>query len=723
MTGNLEEEGLVVPENIAGPFLGERRLGGWSFRHDGGAQSASVVFYEGGGCTVFTVNGTHHVRERRMFARPLSVCQVACGRHITTFDVQLPAAGAATFFLTKVTLRWQVTDYERVVVNRLSSVERDLGEEIVHRLREVSERFSVRDAQEANQAIRADIRAGRWRDLGSEVGLTAELFVGVGTDEVILSQVAEARTDEGEEQRVARRFAAYSRLAGGSASDRLAYLMASGTKEDVNDVIKMMREDDTQGRSDTRDFFIRMLEQDRITSPELEAHLRSLILTGQSTDPQYQALAERALPPATPPPRLSLPAAPSGNGTGSATASGTRGGAGGAEPQWPRTGGAGRGPAREGRVWNDGSWVDEYEGGLANGGAGDRGATGSDATSGGGGQRGSRPPRDLWADDDSPGDGSGWNDSSAGGRSYEGGSGRVRAGGDGADGGRTGRRDRGDREWDDQERDDWSRPDRSWRDRSRHDGSHRDGSPGDTGGRSRDDGSRDGRGGDDRNQRSGDSWSRGGRDDESWTDGGAGRGDSTRRGAMDDDGGWDRSREGRSHRAGSPPDGFRDDRGRDGLSRDDRGRDDRGRDDRSWSDRSQEDRPPGDRSRQEPRQGDGRSAGGSGDERTRSDRPRGDRSRPDRSRTEPGWDDRSDGDRSRGDRSGDDRGRDYRSGAERPRADRSREDWDRDDRSRSSRADRSRDAEPRDAEPRPSGGGRGRSSDYWSVSDGEEGRG
>ncbi|MCM2388838.1 hypothetical protein [Streptomyces albipurpureus] len=710
MTGNPEEEGLVVPENIAGPFLGERRLSGWSFRHDGGAQSASVVFYEGGGCTVFTVNGTHHVRERRMFARPLSVCQVACGRHITSFEVQLPAAGAATFFLTKVTLRWQVTDYERVVVNRLSSVERDLGEEIVHRLREVSERFSVRDAQEANQAIRADIRAGRWRNLGSDVGLTAELFVGVGTDEVILSQVAEARTDEGEEQRVARRFAAYSRLAGGSASDRLAYLMASGTKDDVNDVIKMMREDDSQGRSDTRDFFIRMLEQDRITSPELEAHLRSLILTGQSADPQYQALAERALPPASPPPRLSLPAAPSGHGAGSAAASGTRDAAGGSEQDWPGTGsGSGRGQAREGRVWNDGSWVDEYEGGLAAGGAGARRASGSDSApeSSGRGQGRSRPPRDLWADEDSPGDEPGRGGSSAGGQSRHGRSGDGRSGDDrvGA-GGRSGPgRDAGEREWDDQEREDRSPPDwpgegRHYRDREERATSNRfdHGAP---------------RRAQAQNERGGDSWSRDERDGASWTNGDPARSDSVRREATDGGGEWDRPPSGRSYQ--------------DGL-RDERGGDERSRGHRPRADRSRTDPPDGDR-RWDDRSGNGRSG---------AERPRADRPSTDRPRTESGWDDRPHGGRSRDDRGRDnwsrddrgrdDRGRDYPSGG-----DRSHDDGDRDERYRSARADRYRDAEPRDADPRQSGGrqsdprrseGRqGRGSDYWSVSDGEEGRG
>lgn len=332
MTGNWEER-PVVPENIAGPFLRDLPIEG-RFRHQGGAQAASVVFYDGGGCTVHTTNGIEEVRARRWRAKPTSVCLVACGRHVTTFEVQLPAAGAATFFRTKITLRWRVTDYERVVSHRLLSVERDLGPEILNRLQDVSGRHSVTDAQRANQEVRADINAGRWATLGADVGLSCDLFVDFGTDQVHLDQVAEQRSDLAEEGRVARRFASFSRLAGGSAGDRLGYLMASGTKDDVSGVIHMMREDEAQGRSETRDFFLRMLEQDRITSPELEAHLRRLILPGErGPDSPYAAIAQGAAPPSyrelPPPPSLPSPPPPAPDG-----------------------------PA-QGRVWNDGAWVDE----------------------------------------------------------------------------------------------------------------------------------------------------------------------------------------------------------------------------------------------------------------------------------------------------------------------------------------------------------------------------
>ncbi|MEU5399630.1 hypothetical protein ABZ348_10055 [Streptomyces sp. NPDC005963] len=731
--GHPGDNGRRLPESIPGPFLSERPFPGRGFRHDGGAQAASVVFYEGGGCTVFTVNGPHEVRERRFWARPLSVCYVACGRHITSFDVRLPAAGAATFFVTKITLRWKVTDYERVAVNQLSSVERDLGEEIVDRLREVSERYPVREAQQANTAIRADIRAGRWRDLGAEVGLSAELFVDVGTDEVIIGQVHEARTDEGEEQRVGRRFAAYSKLAAGSASDRLAYLMASGTKQDVKGVITMMQEDDAQGRSDTRDFFLRMLEQDRITSPELEAHLRSLILPGQrSPDPQYEALAERALPP-SPPPRLSLPPGSSGGGGAQPPRGGSR-----EEPPWP---GADTGPRsgqpREGRVWNDGSWVDE------------------DRAAGAGGRGGSsrRPERDLWDDDDAPraqlyADEPRAGRSSAGGRSGEDDSSRRRPHGGRSDderasdrpgpdrgsrrrsadardsdsgsadrwsssgSSRSARSERGrsdDQGWQDPPRGDRDRAGGRDRDRDRESGRDRDRDRDDSGwdrgdrpggGRDTRDGSR--RQGEPRPadaRREGSDGSEGGRGGRS--DGGGPDRGRTRHGSS-----WDDEERDRSGAAGSAGGRGREDRTRDGVGRD-AGR----RDDRSW------DAPEG-------RSGTRRSTvDGHGDGRTGLDRrgdgpSRDDRRWNDGDATRDGHtedrrtEDRHAGDSRAGDeRYGDDQRRDDRYGGDRYRSDRPRDDRYRDD--------RYRDEPPRRGEDRRER----RGDDYWSVSDDEGGRG
>ncbi|MEU1516575.1 hypothetical protein ABZ490_31285 [Streptomyces sp. NPDC005811] len=304
MIENGQPEAGGLPEHIAGPYLRERALQGARFRHTS-AEIASVVYYEGGGCSLVTSRGTEQLVPRRFYARPVSVCEIARGRHTTVFSLDLPAADAASCFRTKVTLRWEVTDFQLVAEKRLSSIERDLGPEIVSRLRQVSGRFAVEDAQRANQAILAETEAGRWADLGADAGLLTRMFVEVSTDQIRLDQVAEARKQTAQQEEVARKFAACSRLTTGSAEDRLTYLMAVGGKEDVADVIAMMREDEAQGRRETQEFFLRMLQQGRITSPELEGFLRTRVLAsmapGGFTPPAVPGPAVPA--PFVPPPR------------------------------------------------------------------------------------------------------------------------------------------------------------------------------------------------------------------------------------------------------------------------------------------------------------------------------------------------------------------------------------------------------------------------------------
>ncbi|MFI9564852.1 hypothetical protein [Streptomyces rishiriensis] len=301
MTDNRQPEAAGLPDAITGPYLRERALQGSKFQHVS-SEIASIVHYDGGGCSLVTSGGTEQLVPRRSWwARPVSVCEIARGRHTTVFTVALPAANGATYFRTKVTLRWEVTDYRRVAEVRLTSIERDLGPEIVSRLRRVSGRFAVEDVQRANHAILAETESGRWTDLGADVGLRTSLFVEVDTDELRIGQVAEERKQAAEAESVARRFEEFSHLPTGTAEERLKYLMAMGNREEVAEVIAMMREDEAQGRRETREFFLRMLGQGRITSPELEAFLRTKVLGSMAQGGGFTPPAVAA--PYTPPPR------------------------------------------------------------------------------------------------------------------------------------------------------------------------------------------------------------------------------------------------------------------------------------------------------------------------------------------------------------------------------------------------------------------------------------
>ncbi|MEU4872246.1 hypothetical protein [Streptomyces sp. NPDC021608] len=310
MTAGQEEE-LVVQENLAGPFLRERLVQGRGFKH-WGAQVASVLYYQDGGHSVITARGADHRDRLSRWSRPSSVCEVACGRHTTSFALELPAHGSATFFETRVKLRWEVTDYLLVVEKRLFSVENDLGPEIVDRLQGVTTRYSVDQAHEANQAVRLDIEAGRWADLGQEVGLRTKVFIEVGTDRTQIGFVRQTREDEAEAQRVTARFRGFAAIAHGTDAEKYAYLMASGSSAEVGRLVKMMMESQAEEQRANREFLVRMAHEGRVNTPELDAYVRRVVLPGHAAGQQaLPALEPRAaLPPAPVAPAAAPAAAP-----------------------------------------------------------------------------------------------------------------------------------------------------------------------------------------------------------------------------------------------------------------------------------------------------------------------------------------------------------------------------------------------------------------------------
>ncbi|MEW2101102.1 hypothetical protein AB0900_10325 [Streptomyces cellulosae] len=301
---------MTLPDNPAGPFLRERAVQGRSFKHYG-AQVASVLYYQDGGHSVITARGADHRDRLSRWSRPTSVCEVACGRHTTTFTLKLPAHGAATFFDTRVTLRWEVVDYRLVVEKRLFSVENDLGPEIVNRLQGVTARYSVDQAHEANQAVQRDIKAGHWAGLGREVGLRTDVFVEVGTDRTQIAFVNRTRRDEAEMQRVTARFRGFAAIAHGTDAEKYAYLMASGDSAEVGRLVKMMLESQAEDQRANREFLIRMAHEGRINTPELDAYIRQMVLPGQGTAqlPSSGFEPRTALPP---PPVAQAPAASAG---------------------------------------------------------------------------------------------------------------------------------------------------------------------------------------------------------------------------------------------------------------------------------------------------------------------------------------------------------------------------------------------------------------------------
>lgn len=305
---NTDRRELILPEQLKGPFQTEYDPAG-EFRHPG-AQLTSVLFYRSGGYSVVSAMGTEHFG-KRFGAKPYTVIEVARGRHTTSFELELPAAGGAAFFRAQVDVQWIVIDNFRVVDQRLVDVADVLGPQIKKRLHQVSERFAVNDAQRANHAVNNELEAGEWRDLGTDVGLQTKVFVRIAVDDKVVRQ-AELDRDLRWEQHEAKVKQETARLKERHQSELLTLrmeffraMMAGGQGAQIN---YMLAQDDANAgaflealrqekRSDQAEMLDRVMQwvsEGVIQSPDIERQVRRMLLNGGGVpDEPRRELPER----------------------------------------------------------------------------------------------------------------------------------------------------------------------------------------------------------------------------------------------------------------------------------------------------------------------------------------------------------------------------------------------------------------------------------------------
>ncbi|MFJ1706543.1 hypothetical protein [Kitasatospora sp. NPDC088346] len=294
---NTERRELALPEELRGPFQGEYDPAG-EFRHPG-SQLTSVLFYRSGGYSVVSAMGTEHF-DRRWGAKPYTVIEVARGRHTTSFELDLPASGGASFFRAQVDVQWTVVDNFRVVEQRVVDVAEVLGPQIKQRLHKVSERFAVDDAQRANQAVNAELEAGAWRSLGAEEGLQTRVYVRIAVDAKAVEQADKYR-DLRWEQREAEVRQETARLQERHQSELLALrmdffraMMEGGQGSQINYMLaqdpanagaflEALRQEGRGDRAGMLDRVMQWVSEGVIQSPDIERQVRRMLLSGGRT--------------------------------------------------------------------------------------------------------------------------------------------------------------------------------------------------------------------------------------------------------------------------------------------------------------------------------------------------------------------------------------------------------------------------------------------------------
>ncbi|MFJ6694655.1 hypothetical protein ACIQM4_01080 [Streptomyces sp. NPDC091272] len=276
-----QPEGPLVAE-YAPPY--ERRSG----------QVAAVMLYKNGGHSVIWPDHREDVRKPWLgLTSPYTVFEVLLGVHVTEFDLRLPANGDSAFFDAKARVRWEVEDPLLVVRQNVWDVAELVRDELLAGLRNVSRRFRLTDSHRADDAVKAEVEAGRI-NLGRDLGLTTRVHVFIdlsdevkkrvqATDDIILTMDTDAAEAERERIKAVRKREAIREQAAelqrflrqGDVAE-IAYQMAANPDKQW-EIREAIRRERREGQADFIGLFHKLLDTGNLERHDIGEHMYEVL--------------------------------------------------------------------------------------------------------------------------------------------------------------------------------------------------------------------------------------------------------------------------------------------------------------------------------------------------------------------------------------------------------------------------------------------------------------
>ncbi|MFD3511624.1 hypothetical protein [Streptomyces sp. NPDC058657] len=275
-------------QGLRGPLLGEysppyvRRT----------SQVAAVMLYNNGGYSVLWPDHREDVN-KPWVGRPYSIVEIQLGVHVTSFDLRLPAAGDAAFFDATARVHWEVVDPRLVVRRNLRDVGELLHDELLAGLRSVSRRFRLTESHRADEAVRAEVEAGRIA-LGQDLGLSTRVHVFIDLSDDVKTRVQEKDTltidmenddvrAESERRKNARKHEAIRAeakvlqeiLSRGEESE-IAYYMATNPDKQW-EIRQAIREERREGQADFIGLFHKLLDTGNLERHDIGDHMYEVL--------------------------------------------------------------------------------------------------------------------------------------------------------------------------------------------------------------------------------------------------------------------------------------------------------------------------------------------------------------------------------------------------------------------------------------------------------------
>jgi hypothetical protein len=278
-----------VVNDIPGPYL--RQFNPTAAYKHLGVETAAVLFY-GGGRQVVVWPGGRGERPP-MMRRPFAVCEVALGRHNSSFEMELPARGGAAFFQTEVDLLWEVENPSLVAQAQLRDV-RMLRPELVQLLQDVTMRFPINQAEAAYLAVKSALENGLGRQVGAPVGLLTTVFVRLRLNEATMNHAAavaeiehdrvvnerrqqlDAERKDFEDAQLAKRAARFATMLGQGELAQVAMLAAQDSAN-LPQVVSAMMKERRHDHTETIEFVKHMIDRGYLQPHQLDEPTRALL--------------------------------------------------------------------------------------------------------------------------------------------------------------------------------------------------------------------------------------------------------------------------------------------------------------------------------------------------------------------------------------------------------------------------------------------------------------
>ncbi|MEU9915331.1 hypothetical protein [Streptomyces sp. NPDC051001] len=302
---------MELPDDLRGPFLFEFVPDG-PYHHIG-LQRAAVVHYRNGGHSIITAQRAEHTDRPRFGKQPVSVCLIARGRHQASFEMQLPSLGDQGSFTCAVDVHWEVENFFLAAEKRVVDVEKMLRAPLLARLRVLTRRYGLGAAQQADEAIQAELAGGSWASLGADLGLSTVVYVRVDLGQAALDHrealldvqhtaIVQSAKDQADAARVQANLSTARELIAAGEAGQYAHLLAQDPTR-AEEILRELQGQAREQRQGALEYLSRLIDQGVVQRHQVEGQVQRLIDYARATS---GTLFDSGLPQ----PPTALPASP-----------------------------------------------------------------------------------------------------------------------------------------------------------------------------------------------------------------------------------------------------------------------------------------------------------------------------------------------------------------------------------------------------------------------------